>query len=628
MGILDYVYRLKPEAGDTQPHNEIGGAQVLSGSPTLVDLGGGVMAWRFTAAALATIAARAMDTTGSGGANSGFTMAVRCAVTTAPSQDSRLYCYSASSDPLQAGLVVRRGTTSGKRYSQLRGASASVINGIFTEWTPGAVMTTDVIRVVVNDPAPVVPGDNDGLDVWNVSNAGLTPDVSVYTSVGTNLGTFQFLHVNPLAGVMDVRDILVWHEELSAADCDALRDDLDAALVASPVLTGPSGAATGPTQATIGVTSDTTGSISSLILPSATAAPADAATLIADGAAVVRTIAAAGTPQTFAITGLTTNTAVKVHWAMTGSNVQSSAAFTPNTLAISGAALSAQTGTAGAAFAWTGATPESLITNAGNGSGAWAATAGVGASGVTVNSSTGILVAGSLGTAGSYTITLQRADGSTVPGAQTVTKTVGLTIGASGDVTAPTMSAAGVTGGVLSATGSITSNETGSLWTKMDGAATAADPGAGNEAGAGWTSQSMLAASNAVSFGAQPAGLRYGHFLGVDAAGNRAAVVNASGTVSAGAGLAGFDFHSNAGCRFGAIAGSLVGLAPEVGVSIVIRVYNATTGALVATLPAAVTNSSGYLPRATHASLVAATSYTLNAVWPDGAVYAFNLAAT
>lgn len=208
----------------------------------------------------------------------------------------------------------------------------------------------------------------------------------------------------------------------------------------TPILTGPSGAATGPTQATIGVTSDTTGSISSLILPSATPAPADAATLIADGAAVVRTIAAAGTPQTFAITGLTTNTAVKVHWAMAGSNVVSSAAFTPNTLAISGAALSAQTGTAGAAFVWTGATPESLITNTGNGAGSWTATAGVGASGVTVNSSTGILVAATLGTAGSYTITLQRTDGSTVPSAQTVTKTVGLTISASGAATTVTMS--------------------------------------------------------------------------------------------------------------------------------------------------------------------------------------------
>jgi hypothetical protein len=46
----------------------------------------------------------------------------------------------------------------------------------------------------------------------------------------------------------------------------------------------------------------------------------------------------------------------------------------------------------------------------------------------------------------------------------------------------------------------------------------------------------MLAAANAVNFGTQPAGLRYGHFLGVDAAGNRAAVVDASGTVTAGAG--------------------------------------------------------------------------------------------
>lgn len=208
----------------------------------------------------------------------------------------------------------------------------------------------------------------------------------------------------------------------------------------APILITPTGTATGPTQATIGVTSDTAPTITAIsyqILPAATADPS-APTIVGAPTGTISTGSAGA--LTAAIAALTTNTAVKVHFAQgTTSNVQSSAAFTPNTLAISGTALSAQTGTAGAAFTWTGATPESLITNTGNGSGSWTATAGVGASGVTVNSSTGILVAGSLGTAGSYTITLQRADGSTVPGAQTVTKTVGLTISASSDGTPPTL---------------------------------------------------------------------------------------------------------------------------------------------------------------------------------------------
>ena len=204
---------------------------------------------------------------------------------------------------------------------------------------------------------------------------------------------------------------------------------------AAPSLSSPTATATGPTQATIGLTTDTapgTTTISYQILPAADSAPS-AATIdgTPDGTITTGSIGA----LTKAITGLTTNTAVKAHFAQgASSNVVSTASFTPNTLAIAGTALSAQTGTAGAAFTWTGSTPERLITTTGNGTPGtkWTATAGVGASGVTVNASSGILVAATLGTAGSYTITLQRTDASTVPSAQTVTKSVGLTISSGG----------------------------------------------------------------------------------------------------------------------------------------------------------------------------------------------------
>ncbi len=91
---------------------------------------------------------------------------------------------------------------------------------------------------------------------------------------------------------------------------------------------------------------------------------------------------------------------------------------------------------------------------------------------------------------------------------------------------------------------------------------------------------------------------------------------------------AGFDFHTAAGLVFGALSGSLTGLAREVGVSITPRVYNASTGALVTALPATATDAAGRLPRMTHASLAAGTSYQVTFVWPDGAVYAVTLPAT
>jgi len=92
---------------------------------------------------------------------------------------------------------------------------------------------------------------------------------------------------------------------------------------------------------------------------------------------------------------------------------------------------------------------------------------------------------------------------------------------------------------------------------------------------------------------------------------------------------AGFDFHTAPGCIFGAVSGSLVGLAREVGVSILPLVYSRTAPyGLVATLPATATGSDGRLPRLTSASLSAGTTYRIVFVWPDGAEYAISMAAT
>lgn len=199
----------------------------------------------------------------------------------------------------------------------------------------------------------------------------------------------------------------------------------------APTLSGPTGTATGPTQATIGVTSDTaptTTAISYQILPAATAAPS-AATIVGAPDGTISTGSAGA--LTKAITGLTTNTAVKVHFAQgASSNVVSSASFTPNTLAIAGTALSAQSGTQGSAFSWSGSTPDSLISNHGNGAGSWSGS-GLSGSGLSVNSSTGVL-SGTCGAPAVYSATLTYTDSSTVPAAQTVSKAVTVTITALG----------------------------------------------------------------------------------------------------------------------------------------------------------------------------------------------------
>ena len=217
-------------------------------------------------------------------------------------------------------------------------------------------------------------------------------------------------------------------ESWSAAAVLSIKDVAD---TTAPTLSGPTGTATGPTQATIGVTSDTaptTTAISYQILPAATAAPS-AATIVGAPDGTISTGSAGA--LTKAITGLTTNTAVKVHFAQgASSNVVSSASFTPNTLAIAGTALSAQSGTQGSAFSWSGSTPDSLISNHGNGAGSWSGS-GLSGSGLSVNSSTGVL-SGTCGAPAVYSATLTYTDSSTVPAAQTVSKAVTVTITALG----------------------------------------------------------------------------------------------------------------------------------------------------------------------------------------------------
>lgn len=267
--------------------------------------------------------------------------------------------------------------------------------------------------------------------------------ISDTTAIGSSAGRTTYLggtNANTAGGVgiAEFEAALIGTGAIDAATMDALTakagpltwiEDAPAA----PTLSAPSGTATGPTQATIGVTSDTaptTTAISYQILPAATAAP-DAPTIVGAPDGTISTGSAGA--LTKAITGLTTNTAVKVHFAQgASSNVVSSASFTPNTLASSGSP-SAQSGTAGAAFTWAGATPDSLITNHGNGAGAWSIVSSAGFTvAPSINTSTGVLSGGTLDAAGSYAPQIRYTDSSTVPAAQTLTLTLGLTVAAAG----------------------------------------------------------------------------------------------------------------------------------------------------------------------------------------------------
>lgn len=123
----------------------------------------------------------------------------------------------------------------------------------------------------------------------------------------------------------------------------------------------------------------------------------------------------------------------------------------------------------------------------------------------------------------------------------------------------------------------------------------------------------------------------YWHYMHKDAAGNRSAVVSSASFTTAAATLAGFSFDVDAGVRqvFGDLAGALTGIARQTSVGIVVRAYNTSTGALVATSGTLTTDAGGRLPRWEHASLTAATTYHLLFIrQSDGEVIGDKMATT
>lgn len=330
MGITNYVYRLKPKAGDTTPVNEVGGSQALSGGTfALVDLGSGVYAWRFTGAlSQAIINSKTLGVTGStpGG---GVTIAIRYSISTYPGADTRLLSYGAvSSDLNAAGLQLRSGGTNLQYPAFREAASTTLISSAYA--TLGTVMRTVVIRLATN----VASGTNEEVSMWHSAGGATTaPDDSGGTLLGS-LGSnyvLQYLMLNPAGSTMDVRDLLVWHEELNNADCDALRDNIDTALsdTTPPTLSSPTATATGSTTASGSVSTNEAGG--TLYKYASINSSETAATVKASG--TTTTVTASGSQTGLSFSGLSPSTTYYAHYvhrdaAGNDSTVASSASFT------------------------------------------------------------------------------------------------------------------------------------------------------------------------------------------------------------------------------------------------------------------------------------------------------------
>jgi hypothetical protein len=244
MGYLDYSYRISAAAdfaaSRAVPTNMANTGQALSsaGSMTLVDLGGGVRAWRFSGgAASGPTPSKALAVTSGNPAGGGVTMVIRYALTTYPAaDDDRIFWWHASADALN-GVGLRKFSAAGS-YSCYR-ASNTIYGPSNGE---GSAMRTLVIKLVGNESSGTA---DEQVKTWinTVSRSGTAPNfVGGNPIVGFN-GVYDTLKLLPTGvGVADVRDIILYAGEKTDAECAALADGLDAAMTAPdttlPTLSG------------------------------------------------------------------------------------------------------------------------------------------------------------------------------------------------------------------------------------------------------------------------------------------------------------------------------------------------------------------------------------------------------
>lgn len=228
MSVTTPTYRLKPQSGDSTPHDETAtGADLSGGTISLVDTGGGLYGWRFSgSASTAAIVSRVLNfaTTGEG-----VTVAARFRWNTNPtSADARLLAYGQTTDPTANSLsFLRRGSGAADRYASMRnGGSVTFLRlPAATDIAAGSGIMTFVSRIKASSVA-----SSDAHDLWwSGGGAGPGSDYNATTGVADSY-TLDTLVVAPSGGEIDIIDLLIWSEELSDADCDAVRDDIRAAV--------------------------------------------------------------------------------------------------------------------------------------------------------------------------------------------------------------------------------------------------------------------------------------------------------------------------------------------------------------------------------------------------------------
>jgi hypothetical protein len=252
MAIGDYSYWLSPQSGDATPADETGTSGDLSGGTiALVDIGGGVYVWQFTGQASVAVPARTTDPTTAGG---GGTLAITVAVPTQPTGSfDGLAGWTDDLSNYRGLRITRSGGTAGR--VQLNSSGVASVN------LPG---TTTALRTYVLRGTMSATSGQDHINAWveGETGSGDLPDVVSSAGINDISRAWDTVWVSFAGAVVQVRDLAIWPEELSDADChtlaeDGIRETLGGGGdVIAPVLSSPTGTATGSTTATGTVASD------------------------------------------------------------------------------------------------------------------------------------------------------------------------------------------------------------------------------------------------------------------------------------------------------------------------------------------------------------------------------------
>lgn len=231
MGLQDYTYRIKAQAGDTTIHDEKGvSGDMTGGTQTLVDMGSGDYAWEIASGrASVAVPSKTFDPTVTGG---GVTIAVRMAITS----------YDASSFAFLAGWATDAATTPTKGLCLGQNGT----NIVRSRWIDVAPDTLSMLTVnnavrtyVLRATSPASGLEKVHAWVSGVTGSGDTAD---YISSGQNYNTaaLDTAILGSSGSTVRVSDFVIWPEELTDAQCHALAEDLRGTLDAGGGVTGSS----------------------------------------------------------------------------------------------------------------------------------------------------------------------------------------------------------------------------------------------------------------------------------------------------------------------------------------------------------------------------------------------------